>query len=77
MKWVDRVESFLDEPISAEFKLRLTYMLREIETGIVMRGGESVSDDECMALLTIRNYLEQCEEVIPTQKQTLFSDFEE
>lgn len=64
MTWVEQIREAIREPISARLQSHLTQIERTIEAGIAMRG-DTPTDDECMALLTVRNYIGQCDAIIP------------
>lgn len=66
MTWIKQIQHVVREPVSAQLKFHLAHIERSIQSEIAMRGDDSPTDEECVALLTVRNYLEQCESVIPT-----------
>lgn len=62
--WAERINLVIREPISARLQSNLAHIEREIECEIAMRG-DAPTDDECIALLTVRNYIGQCDAIIP------------
>ncbi|WP_155308303.1 hypothetical protein [Burkholderia gladioli] len=62
--WLERIEEVVQQPISSMLRIRLQQIEREIGYEIAMRG-DAPTDDECMALLTVRNYIGQCNAIIP------------
>jgi hypothetical protein len=64
-RWLDLIEEACRQPISSALQLNLKQIERQIEYGIAARGDGVVTDDECLALLAVRNYQGQCDAVIP------------
>jgi len=63
--WVERIEELVrQQPISAVLRNHLAQFEYAIEREIAARG-DAPTDDECIALLAIRNYLGQCDAIIP------------
>ncbi|RQR87750.1 MULTISPECIES: hypothetical protein [unclassified Burkholderia] len=64
ISWLERIEEAIRRPISAALQNHLTQIEWEIEREIAMRG-DAPTDDECIALLAVRNYIGQCDAIIP------------
>lgn len=64
MTWIEQINEAVQGPISAALQSHLIQIEQSIGREIAMHGGVP-SDDECIALLTVRNYLGQCDAVIP------------
>ncbi|HDR9227819.1 TPA: hypothetical protein QDB19_004069 [Burkholderia vietnamiensis] len=64
--WMEQIqELFQNQPISAALRNHLAQFEYAIEREIAMRDDGSATDDECVALMTLRNYIGQCDAVIP------------
>jgi len=64
MSWLEKIEEAVRRPISAALQNHLKQIEWSIECEIAMRG-DAPTDDECIALLTVRNYIGQCDAAIP------------
>jgi hypothetical protein len=65
MTWAERISGAIQEPVSARLQAHLVEIEHAIQAEIAMRGGGSPTNDECIALLTVRNYLGQCDAILP------------
>lgn len=63
--WAEQIQELVRHPISAALRSHLAQIEMTIERDVAMRGDGSPTDDECVALLTVRNYLRQCDAIIP------------
>lgn len=65
LTWMGRIEELSREPVSARLQSRLMQIERAISDEIAFRGDGSMTDDERIALLTVGNYIAQCEAILP------------
>jgi hypothetical protein len=65
MSWLEKIEEAVQRPISAALQACLKNIEWAIECEITMRGNGVPTDDECIALLAVRDYLRQCDSIIP------------
>jgi hypothetical protein len=62
--WAERINEAIRGPISARLQSHLEQIQQAIQSQIAMRGDDP-TDDESIALLMVRNYLAQCEVIMP------------